>query len=196
MRGKLENGPERQQFRVIAGQWRGRRLSFPPLKGIRPSPDRVRETLFNWLGPGIEGARCLDLFAGSGALGLEALSRGAGEVVFVDRNRAATEAIAEHLKTLDCDRGKVACNTAEAFLGQGKEQFDVVFLDPPFGEDLLPRLCTLIEQYDRLAPGARVYLECEAGLGEPALPGSWSLVRSKRAGQVGYHLASRDQGKP
>ncbi len=195
MRGKPKNRPERQRFRVIAGQWRGRRLSFPLLEGIRPSPDRVRETLFNWLGPNIEGARCLDLFAGSGALGLEALSRGAGEVVFVDRNRSAAEAIEEHLATLDCDRGRVICDTADAFLGQGTEQFGVVFLDPPFGKDLLPRLCTLIEQRGRLAVGAYVYLECEAELGDPALPDSWSLVRSKRAGKVSYHLATRENGK-
>lgn len=183
-------------MRVTGGKFRGIPIKAPGGKRTRPTSNKVREALFSTLGDRVTGARVLDLFAGSGALGLEALSRGAGEVVFVDRNRAATEAIAEHLKTLDCDHGRVVCNTAEAFLGQGKEQFDVVFLDPPFGEDLLPRLCTLIEQYDRLAPGARVYLECEAGLGEPALPGSWSLVRSKRAGQVGYHLASRDQGKP
>ena len=195
MREKPKNGLQRQRFRVIAGEWRGRRLSFPPLEGIRPSPDRVRETLFNWLGPRIEGARCLDLCAGSGALGLEALSRGAGEVVFVDQNRSAAEAIAQHLETLDCNRGRVICDTAEAFLGRGTEQFDVVFLDPPFGKDLLPRLCTLIEQNGRLAAGARVYLECELKPGKLELPDSWSLVRSKQAGQVGYHLATRDNGK-
>jgi 16S rRNA (guanine966-N2)-methyltransferase len=150
-------------YRIIAGRWRGRRVSFPDEGGVRPTGDRVRETVFNWLQPVAPGSRCLDLFAGSGALGLEALSRGAREVVFVDRSRAATP-------------------------------FDIVFLDPPFGSVGWADLCAALQEGGWLAPRARVYIEDAAGAGAPVLPAGWELLRSARAGNVGYHLAAAPGG--
>ena len=127
----------RNQFRIIAGIWRRRRLAFPKLPDIRPSPDRVRETLFNWLREQVAGARCLDLFAGSGALGLEALSRGACQVTFVDQERQAVEAISAHLQNLGATGGEVVQAEALAFLRGTPAAFDIVFLDPPFASELL-----------------------------------------------------------
>jgi 16S rRNA (guanine966-N2)-methyltransferase len=178
------------RFRIIGGQWRSRRLPVPEVPGVRPTPDRVRETVFNWLAPVIEGARCLDLFAGSGALGLEALSRGAARVVFVDRAPAAMRAIKAALETLGCDRGEAVCMDAMGFLEGAVTPFDVVFLDPPYrGEFLAPALERLAGR-GWLKPGARIYLEHHAGENPPPLPPGWSLLRSATAGQVRYHLAS------
>ena len=133
----------RNEFRIIAGVWRRRKLKFPPLPGIRPSPDRVRETLFNWLMDRVAGARCLDLFTGSGALGLEALSRGAAEVVFVDRERAALDAVGGHLAALKAQGGTLVQADALAWLETPGTTFDIVFLDPPFDAEFLPRLCKI-----------------------------------------------------
>ncbi len=178
------------EFRIIGGRYRHRRLAFPALDGLRPSPDRVRETLFNWLAPVIEGARCLDLFAGSGALGLEALSRGAASCVFVEQAGAAVVALRQHLARLDAAGGEVWQAEALAWLAGPARSFDIVFLDPPYAANLLAPACTALAAGGWLAPGARVYLETAAADGEPTLPDGWSLVRSKKAGQVGYHLAS------
>ncbi len=181
---------ETGRFRIIAGQWRGRRLSFPALEGVRPTADRVRETLFNWLQPVIQGARCLDLFAGSGALGLEALSRGAASVTFVDRQPVLVRAIAAHLEVLRCSDGVAVCARTETFLQTAAGPFDLILLDPPFGEDVLPGLCQIIEDKHCLSPGGRVYLEHPAAAAAPALPAGWRMLRSARAGNVRYHLAS------
>ena len=183
----------RGSFRIIAGAWRGRRLDFPALPGVRPTGDRVRETLFNWLQPVIQGARCLDLSAGCGALGLEALSRGAAEVLFVDREPTLTRAIEGHLEMLQAVGGECRCQDAGRFLeGQGRG-FDLAFLDPPFGSADWPVLCEQLHSGGWLVAGARVYLEDAAGVGEPALPPGWALLRSAKAGNVGYHLASPPQ---
>lgn len=182
----------RNRFRIIGGKWRGRRLDFPPLAAVRPSPDRVRETLFNWLAPFIEGARCLDLFAGSGALGLEALSRGAAEVVFVDRERVLVERIRQHLTRLDAlAGGRVEHADAVSYLRSAVDgTFDIVFLDPPYGQGLLVPCLRALPV--RLKPVNRVYLESEAG-SEAALPSGWRLLKSRRAGMVGYHCATFEQ---
>ena len=176
----------RNEFRIIAGVWRRRKLKFPLLPGIRPSPDRVRETLFNWLQDHIEGARCLDLFAGSGALGLEALSRGAAEVVFVDRERGVTEALRSHLVTLKAAGGEVMQADALTWLGGTPSPFDIVFLDPPFDAGLLPEVGRALEG-GWLKPGAFIYMEYPADQA-PAVPAHWSLWRESRAGQVGFRL--------
>jgi 16S rRNA (guanine966-N2)-methyltransferase len=184
----------RLQVRIIGGEWRGRKLHFPQSAGLRPTPDRVRETVFNWLQFELAGARCLDLFAGSGALGIEALSRGAREVVLVERDPASARAIGDMLARLRCDRGHVEQVDALAWLERGppgSKPFDVVFLDPPYGEAWLPVLAEKLERGGWLAPGAWIYLEDAAARGEPALPSGWTLHRSKRAGDVGYHLAHR-----
>jgi 16S rRNA (guanine966-N2)-methyltransferase len=205
---KATNGPEgapptrraaapaggRFEVRIIGGEWRGRKLHFPPAAGLRPTPDRVRETLFNWLQFELAGTRCLDLFAGSGALGIEALSRGAAEAVFVERDAVSARAIRDMLAQLRCDRGRVEQVDALAWLELGppaSKPFDIVFLDPPYGEAWLPVLAEKLEGGGWLAPGAWIYLEDAAARGEPRLPAGWTLLRSKRAGDVGYHLARR-----
>jgi 16S rRNA (guanine966-N2)-methyltransferase len=177
----------RNEFRIIAGEWRRRKLAFPPLPGIRPSPDRVRETLFNWLQDHVAGARCLDLFAGSGALGLEALSRGAGECVFVDRERAALAGIAAHLASLKARGGVTVEADALAWLAAPGAAFDLVFLDPPFEVELLPKICASLLEGRWLKPGAYIYMEYAAERA-PTLPEPWSLWRESRAGRVGFRL--------
>lgn len=184
--GKRDSGG---QLRVIGGRWRGRKLSFPDVDGLRPSSDRVRETLFNWLQPIIEGARCLDLFSGSGALGLEALSRGAAEVVFVDSSPRAVASLRGHLQLLEADNGTVVQEDSLAYLRGDHQAFDVVFLDPPFRQGLLEPCCRLLDSGAWVVPGGRVYLEAERELGEPVLPAGWEMLRAKQAGQVGYYLA-------
>ncbi len=174
-------------FRIIGGAHRGRRLGFPPLPGLRPTPDRVRQTVFDWLAPTIIGARCLDLFAGSGALGLEALSRGAQAVTFVEREHAAAEAIRAHLATLKCDGGTVVIADAVGALQSLRGPFDVAFVDPPFESTLRRKTLDALAASALLAPAAHVYLEGPAEEA-PSLPPGWSVHRSKRAGNVGYHL--------
>jgi len=180
----------RNSVRIIGGGWRGRRVRFPDIPGLRPTPDRVRETLFNWLQDGIAGARCLDLFAGSGALGLEALSRGAKELVFVEQAVAAARALQEQLIRFGGQaRAQVAEMGAARYLRSVPQAFDIVFLDPPFGRDALAEYVPLLDEGRWLKPGALVYLENEKKAGVPALPAHWQLLKSKSAGEVGYHLA-------
>lgn len=186
---------QRNTLRIIGGEWRGRRLEFPPLDAIRPTPDRVRETLFNWLQAVVPGSRCLDLYAGSGALGLEALSRGAREVVFVDVEVGVCRHLQQVLRDLGCNRGQVVHADAERFLEQSAEPFDVVFIDPPFRESAVPAACRRIDAGGWLKPAGYAYLEAAAAEGAPVLPAGWRLLKSKRAGEVGYHLARRDEAE-
>ena len=180
----------RNSVRIIGGGWRGRRVSFPDIPGLRPTPDRVRETLFNWLQPTIVGARCLDLFAGSGALGLEALSRGAVEVVFVEQAVAAARALQEQLIRFAADRkAQVVEMGATRYLRSAAQPFDIVFLDPPFGRDALAEYVPMLDATNWLNMGGLVYLENEKNAGVPELPSRWELLKSKSAGEVGYHLA-------
>jgi 16S rRNA (guanine966-N2)-methyltransferase len=181
------------EVRIVGGAWRGRKLRFPVAAGLRPTPDRVRETLFNWLQFEIPGTHCLDLFAGSGALGLEALSRGASSVTFVEADAKAAGALQAALHQFGgAGRATVESGDAFALLARPPPAaFDVVFLDPPYDRRWLGRACEALEQGGWLAPGAWIYLEDAASHGEPALPPGWTLHRSKRAGDVGYHLARR-----
>ncbi len=180
----------RNSVRIIGGGWRGRRISFPDVPGLRPTPDRVRETLFNWLQHDVAGARCLDLFAGSGALGLEALSRGAKELVFVEQSVAASRALQEQLVRLGGERrGQVVEMGAARYLRGAQPPFDIVFLDPPFGRDALAQYIPLLDSGHWLKPGSWVYLEDEKTAGAPVLPAHWELLKSKSAGEVGYYLA-------
>lgn len=181
----------RNEFRIISGEWRRRRFSFPALPGIRPSPDRVRETLFNWLQERTAGARCLDLFTGSGALGLEALSRGAASCVFVDQERVALDALRSHLDALHVSTAELVQSDAIAFLTGKPRKFDLVFLDPPYASDLLERALALLSSGEWLAPGARVYLEYAAAH-RPQIPSGWVMLRESRAGNVGFGLANPD----
>lgn len=179
------------QLRIIAGQWRGRRLSFPDLPGLRPTPDRVRETLFNWLAPVLPGARCLDLFAGSGGLGIEALSRGAAEVVFVERHPLAVRALRDNLERLHAHGARVEPAETLTWLRQPGQPFEIAFLDPPFGEGLLEPACVALEQDGWLAETAWIYLEAEAKACRLSLPAPWTTHREKTAGAVAYRLLRR-----
>jgi 16S rRNA (guanine966-N2)-methyltransferase len=184
----MKSPQQQSQLRIIAGRWRGRKLSFAPVPGLRPTPDRVRETLFNWLNPFIRGARCLDLFAGSGALGIEAASRGAAEVVMVDHDPVVVATLREQLQKLGFADAQLVQQDINSWLQGKAEPFDIVFLDPPFRENRLPSCIDLLEGNGWLAAGARVYLEAEKAC-TLDLPATWELYRSKSAGQVGYHLA-------
>jgi 16S rRNA (guanine966-N2)-methyltransferase len=180
------------QLRIIAGQWRSRQFSFPMAAGLRPTPNRVRETLFNWLAPYVEGARVLDAFTGSGALFLEALSRGAGSALALDLSHAAISRLNEHLQTLRCDNGQLLNTDALRYLQQqAATPFDLVFLDPPFGQDLLLPAGTLLEDQGWLAADAWIYTESEHPPSSLGLPGNWRLHREQKAGQVHYALWQR-----
>jgi 16S rRNA (guanine966-N2)-methyltransferase len=182
-------GGKQGQLRIIGGQWRGRKLAFPATEGLRPTTDRVRETLFNWLAPHLRDSRCADLFAGSGALGLEALSRGALYCDFVDTSGPALRQIRAHLETLDATR-HAACHalSAQQFLQMDREPYDIVFIDPPFGAGLAGPTCALLDQRRLLAEEALVYLETAANEPCPQLPRHWSAHREKTAGGVSYRL--------
>jgi 16S rRNA (guanine966-N2)-methyltransferase len=182
--------PARNSVRIIGGVWRGRRVEFPDVAGLRPTPDRIRETLFNWLQHAVAGARCLDLFAGSGALGLEALSRGAKELAFVEQAVPAARALREQLTRLGAaSRAQVFEMGAARFLRSAGEPFDIVFLDPPFGSGALAEYVPQLESGNWVKDGGLVYLENERAAGAPVLPPHWELLKSKSAGEVGYHLA-------
>jgi 16S rRNA (guanine966-N2)-methyltransferase len=178
-------------LRIIGGEWRGRRIRFPGRGGIRPTPDRVRETLFNWLMAKVPGSRCLDLFAGSGALGLEALSRGAAHATFVERVRGNAASLRDTTALLAPGRATVVEADAIAWLATDPQPFDIVFLDPPFADGVLAESMRQLEARGWLAEDARVYLESSGREGAPALPAGWILHRTGRAGAVGYHLARR-----
>jgi 16S rRNA (guanine966-N2)-methyltransferase len=188
----MKSSQAANQVRIIAGTWRGRRLSFVPVPGLRPTPDRVRETLFNWLAPVIRGARCLDLYAGSGALGLEAASRGAAEVVLVDNDPQVAATLEAQRELLGAHQVRVVQAEVLQWLSGSASPFDIVFIDPPFRRQLLPPCIQKLESRDWLSDHARIYIEAEQGP-LPQLPGNWELLRSKTAGQVGYHLAGRDR---
>jgi 16S rRNA (guanine966-N2)-methyltransferase len=190
-RAPAARGADARVLRIIGGSWRGRKLRFPAVALIRPTPDRVRETLFNWLGARIGGARCLDLFAGSGALGLEALSRGAAAVTFVEHDSSAVRALAATLSAWGAQGARVERADALRFLAGTPQPCDVVFLDPPFGSGLLGAAAAALEQGGWLKPAALIYVECAAREGPPALPASWRALKAKRAGEVGYHLYTR-----
>ncbi|HSB96823.1 MAG TPA: 16S rRNA (guanine(966)-N(2))-methyltransferase RsmD, partial [Spongiibacteraceae bacterium] len=179
----------------IGGRWRGRKLQFPALPGLRPSPNRVRETLFNWLMPELSGAHCLDLFAGSGALGLEALSRGAANCWFVDSARAASRQIQDHLTMLQCSDGQVVNADTSTWLqtkAAGAPAFHLVFLDPPFRQGLLADCCVQLERGAWLTESALIYIESAADEGAPVVPQNWAIHRDKQAGRVAYRLFRRN----
>lgn len=180
------------QLRIIGGTWRSRRLQFPEVPGLRPTPDRVRETLFNWLAAQVPAARVLDPFAGSGALLLEALSRGAGHALALELSPQAASALRDNLALLRAEDAEVRQVDALQHLAQASaEPFDLVFLDPPFHRDLLLPACQLLEQRGWLASDAWIYTESERAPSSLGLPAHWHLHREKHAGQVHYALWQR-----
>ncbi|EMD9273721.1 16S rRNA (guanine(966)-N(2))-methyltransferase [Cronobacter malonaticus] len=180
------------QIRIIGGQWRGRKLPVPDSPGLRPTTDRVRETLFNWLAPYLVGARCLDCFAGSGALGLEALSRYAADATLLEMERGVAQQLQKNLATLKSSAAKVVNTNTLNFLNQDGEPHDIVFVDPPFRKGLLEETLNLLETRGWLAPQALIYVESEVENGLPPVPASWQLHREKVAGQVAYRLYLRE----
>jgi len=183
--GKSQPG----RLRIVAGNWRSRLLDVADVPGLRPTSQRIRETLFNWLATRLPGTRCLDLFAGTGALGLEALSRGAREVVFIERAALAVATLQKNAAALEAVGATVLQMDAAAYLNRNHEAgFDIVFLDPPFGDDRLEELCRLLEQQHVLAPDALVYLEQDKSKPEVELPQGWRTLKNKTAGNVRYML--------
>lgn len=182
------------ELRIIGGDWRSRKLRFPDAGGVRPSPARTRETLFNWLNFHLAGSRCLDLFAGSGALGMEALSRGAAQAMLVDHTPALAKALRDNLRLLGTSKGDVACQDVEQFLARRDGPgYDIVFMDPPFRQGWLERLIPLLDAQQWVTPGGWIYVEHESERALPAVPASWHLHRQKSAGQVSYCLFRVEQ---
>lgn len=185
----VASGRATGKLRIIGGKWRSRRIAFPESPGLRPTPDRIRETLFNWLGQRLDGYHCLDLFAGSGALGLEALSRGAARVTLVEGNAMVARMLARSVAELGAADAKIVVSDALEFLRKPGQQipYDLVFVDPPFAGGLHEPVMQLIPAV--LAPGGLVYLECPAA--QAALPG-WVVEKEGRAGQVHFYLMRRE----
>jgi 16S rRNA (guanine966-N2)-methyltransferase len=174
--------------RIVGGRLRGRRLPIPSESGLRPTADRIRETLFNWLAPVIPGARCLDAFAGSGALGFEAMSRGAGEVVLIEQSGTVVRQLEANARRLEMTGMRIVRGDAIRWLEGSGQPFDIVFLDPPFAQALwLPAIERLVSG-GWLKSGSRVYIETPTRIGFPDLPSDWELVRDKTAGQVRFGL--------
>ncbi len=177
------------RVRVIAGRWRGRRIHFPELQAVRPTPDRVRETAFNWLQAEIAGACCLDLFAGTGIWGFEALSRGAESVICVEHDTSAIAAIRRNAAILGAGGLEIVHDDAIAFLSHARLQsIDIAFLDPPYDAQIIKQVCQVLDQRAWLASRALIYIERRAKDPVVPVPGHWQCLRSKRAGRVDYRL--------
>jgi 16S rRNA (guanine966-N2)-methyltransferase len=176
------------QIQIIGGMWRGRKIPVPDVPGLRPTPARIRETLFNWLAPFIVDARCLDLFAGSGALGIEALSRGARSATFIDQSPLAAVNIQNYLTRLSVKEISVM-QTSIPCATLALAPFDIVFLDPPFQQGLLPPTCLWLAKSGLLKPQALIYIETEVSNTPLSLPASWHILRSRHTATISYHLA-------
>ena len=189
MKRKMPKKSTLSSIRIIAGQWRGRKLPVAEIEGLRPTGDRIRETLFNWLDAEIDGAQCLDLFAGSGVLGLEALSRGAGQVVALDSSREAVSALVEAARLLDTSKLQAKQMDAIQWLkSKPAGPFDLVFIDPPFQAGLLDESLALLAASNCLAAGALIYIERDCNDDPPQLPIGWQAHKDKVAGNVSYAL--------
>ena len=195
-RGQSRTDKETQpgRLRIVAGKWRSRLVPVVDVPGLRPTSARIRETLFNWLAPNIEGSRCLDLFAGTGALGLEALSRGARSVVFVEQSPEACNSLRSSMRLLDAAGGLLVQADARRYLAAGDlPQFDIVFLDPPFADNLIADLCRLLQKCGCLASKARIYIEQDRAVQPATLPDGWTTIHEKTAGNVRYSLVNAQQ---
>ena len=193
MVAKISKLGQSRSVRIIGGDWRGRKLPVVDAQGLRPTADRIRETLFNWLANDLHGARCLDLFAGSGSLSFEALSRGAAHVTAVDRDKMAIESLTKTAAILNTDHFFAVYSSAEQWLQaystqQSSMQFDIVFLDPPFQDQLLGDTAMALETSGCLAADALIYVEQAAAHQLVTLPSRWHNLRQKVAGKVSYQL--------
>lgn len=180
------------RLRLIGGRWRSRVLPVIEQPGLRPTPDRVRETLFNWLQGDIPGSRCLDLFAGSGALGFEAASRGADQVTLIENQPATCRVLAENIQTLAAKNIELLQQDALLWLDKSGQAYDIVFVDPPYASDILFEICQKLEMNHWLSDRAFIYIELPSDQELPELPANWQILRGKQAGQVGYYLAQRE----
>jgi len=186
------------KLRIIGGMWRSRFLQVADLPGLRPTTDRVRETLFNWLQNDVPGAHCLDLFAGSGALSFESASRGAASVMMIENQRQAAEVLSANIRDLKAEVMQLQQCDALNWLSKpaatqyAGKKYDIVFIDPPFDSDYLSKACELLESNQYLSEFACIYLEMNRKQDLPELPENWNLVREKKAGQVGYYLVRRN----
>ncbi|QXO17501.1 16S rRNA (guanine(966)-N(2))-methyltransferase RsmD [Vibrio ostreae] len=194
-RRRQQNPSQKQapsgQVRIISGLWRGRKLPVHDAEGLRPTTDRVKETLFNWLAQDIPHAKCLDLFAGSGGLGFESASRQADKVTMLEMNSQAFSQLKTNIASLKATNIEAIHTDSLAFLRQSGQAYDVVFIDPPFRQGLLQESVALLEQNGWLADNAMIYIECEKELAMADLPPNWELYREKTAGQVCYRLFER-----
>jgi 16S rRNA (guanine966-N2)-methyltransferase len=181
------------QVRIIGGQWRSRKLPVSDVEGLRPTTDRVKETVFNWLAPYISDAQCLDLFAGSGGLSFEALSRYAKSALLLEKDRGAANQLTKNLSTLKCENATVKNIDSLKFLSKdATKKFDVVFIDPPFRKNLLQQSCQLLEDNHWLSENAVIYIEMESELAGVELPAHWQCLKEKNAGQVIFSLWQRN----
>ena len=179
------------KLKIIGGDWRSRSIHFDDAPGLRPTPARVRETLFNWLRNDILNSRCLDLYAGSGALSFEAASRGAKSIVQVESNPLACRALKENAVTLDAKEIKIVQSEVFRYLAGNSELFDVVFIDPPFQQSLAVQTCQWLEDKGWLSAHAKIYVEVERTLKLNEMPANWLQLNSKVAGEVSYNLFER-----
>jgi len=179
------------KVKIIGGQWRGRNLPFPDIAGLRPTPARVRETLFNWLQYDIAVSRCLDLYAGSGALGIEAASRGAKQVVQVDNNAQVCRQLKANTELLSALQLKIVQQDVFRYLAGDATAFNLVFLDPPFAQGLAIQAANWLEDKLWLASDAKIYIEVESQLKIAGLPENWDMLKHKTTGEVGYYLFQR-----
>jgi 16S rRNA (guanine966-N2)-methyltransferase len=186
----IDSTKARNRLRIIGGEWRSRVVNFADIADVRPTPDRVRETLFNWLQAPIVGAKCLDLFAGSGVLSFEALSRGASSVLALELDPKAAAAIRNNASALGTAQVQLIQKNTLDWLrtNSSSQQFDVVFVDPPFAAGLYESCFSLLQQHGWLAPAALVYVEADQPIDQLKLPDGWTLIRNKRAGAVYYGL--------
>jgi 16S rRNA (guanine966-N2)-methyltransferase len=179
------------KLRIIGGEWRSRQIVFADAPGLRPTPNRVRETLFNWLQTDVINSACLDLYAGSGALGFEAASRGARRVTLVENDAGACEKLKENIAALAAKQIELVALDVNQYLLKAADKFDLVFLDPPFKQNLVALTCKKLEQQGWLAEYAKIYVETERHLALTDMPANWRLLKSKAAGEVGFHLFQR-----
>ena len=176
------------KVRIIAGEWRSRLLPVADIPGLRPTTDRVRETLFNWLQDSIIGSRCLDLFAGTGALGFEAASRGAAEVVMIEHDRKAFASLQQSVEILKTEKVKITQADALSWLEKTDQVFDIIFLDPPFDQNLVPETLEKLMRSSCVKSGTRIYLEEKTHAKESPIPESLEVIKQGKAGQVRYSL--------